>query len=209
MPAGPAARSSITLVGRLACVGALALLFSASAAPLEIMSRTTWKAKVPDAKLMKQQEPRSIVIHHTSVRQQPNVSLERKMQGLQSFSRVPGKVGNNPKPAWGDVPYHFYVDARGRVAEGRDINFAGDSNTKYDLKDRIQVVLEGDFEREEPSAQQLAALQELLTMLSAKYKIPAKKITGHNDHAATDCPGTNLKRHFQNLRKAVAAAAPK
>lgn len=206
MPAGSAARSSITLFGRLACAGALALLFSASAAPLEIMSRTTWKAKVPDAKLMKQQEPRSIVIHHTSVRQQPNVSLERKMQGLQSFSRVPGKVGNNPKPAWGDVPYHFYVDARGRVAEGRDVNFAGDSNTKYDLKDRIQVVLEGDFEREEPSAQQLAALQELLTMLSAKYKISPQRITGHNDHAATDCPGKNLKRHFQNLRKGIAAA---
>lgn len=209
MPAGSAARSSITLAGRLACVGALALLFSASAAPLEIVSRTAWKAKVPDAKLMKQQEPRSIVIHHTSVRQQPNVSLERKMQGLQSFSRVPGKVGNNPKPAWGDVPYHFYVDARGRVAEGRDVNFAGDSNTKYDLKDRIQVVLEGDFEREEPSAQQLAALQELLTMLSAKYKISPQRITGHNDHAATDCPGKNLKRHFQNLRKGIAAAAPK
>lgn len=168
MPTGSAARSSITLVARAACIGALALLFSASAAPLEIVSRTAWKAKAPDAKLMKQQEPRSIVIHHTSVRQQPNVSLERKMQGLQSFSRVPGKVGNNPKPAWGDVPYHFYVDARGRVAEGRDVNLAGDSNTKYDLKDRIQVVLEGDFEREEPSAQQLAALQELLTMLSAK-----------------------------------------
>jgi len=209
MPVGSAARTPITLVARVACVGVLALLFSVSAAPLEIVPRATWKAKVPDAKLMKQQEPRSIVIHHTSVRQQPNVSLERKMQGLQSFSRAPGKVGNNSKPAWGDVPYHFYVDARGRIAEGRDLNFAGDSNTKYDLKDRIQVVLEGDFEREEPSVQQLAALQELLTMLSGKYKIPPQKITGHNDHAATDCPGKNLKRHFQNLRKAVAAAASK
>ena len=126
------------------------------------------------------------------------------MQGLQSFSRAPGKVGNNPKPAWGDVPYHFYIDAHGRVAQGRDINFAGDSNTKYDVKDRIQVVLEGHFDQEEPGARQLAALQQLLIKLSADYNIPPNRITGHNDHVPTDCPGKNLKRHFQDLRKAMA-----
>jgi hypothetical protein len=77
---------------------------TARSEPPEIMSRAAWKAKPADVTLMKRQIPRSIVIHHTSVRQQRNIPLERKMQGLQSFSIKHGRVGSVFKPPWGDVP---------------------------------------------------------------------------------------------------------
>ncbi len=180
---------------------------AADSAALEILPRVGWKAKPGITKLMKSQTPREIIIHHTSVKQQPKISLERKMRGLQGFSQRTGKVGKRKKPAWGDVPYHYYIGVSGRIAEGRNINYAGDTNTRYSTKDRVQVVLEGYFDKEKPNASQLGSLKALTVWLSKKYNVPADKITGHNDHASTDCPGKHLKVHLPAIRTAVTNAA--
>jgi hypothetical protein len=190
---------------------ALAVAFAAHAqrgAAPEIVPRSAWGAKPADTALMKPQTPREIVIHHTSVRQQPKLSLERKLRGLQGFSQTPGTVNARPKPAWGDVPYHFYVDAAGRIGEGRDIGYAGDTNTRYSTANRIQIVLEGNFDTEEPSPAQLRALDKLVVWLAAKYRVPPDRISGHSDHVATSCPGRNLKSYLPVLRTRVAKASP-
>ena len=196
----------------MVCQGLIALsLLSAFAgnalaadAP-EIVSRSAWKAKPGLTQLMKSQKPREIVIHHTAVRQQPKISLERKMRGLQGFSQRAGKVGKRKKPAWGDVPYHFYIGVSGRIAEGRDINMAGDTNTNYSVNDSIQVVVEGSFDKEKPNARQLKALQRLTLWLAYRYKISSNLISGHNDHTPTSCPGKHLKVHLPAIRTAIAA----
>lgn len=159
----------------------------------EIVSRQTWGAGPPDLSLMTKQAPHGVVIHHTSVRQQPKRTLEQKLRGLQQFSQTPGQVGRKRKPAWGDVPYHYYIDAAGRIGEGRDIGYAGDTNTAYDPQDKVQIAAEGDFETEQPTAAQLQALRRLLAWLVEKYAIRPETITSHNDFAQTDCPGKNLK----------------
>jgi len=69
---------------------------------------------------------------------------------------------------------------------------------------RIQVVLEGHFDKERPSSRQIASLRKLITWLTEKYRISGAKITGHNDHAATDCPGRHLKKLLPELRKSAA-----
>jgi len=68
-------------------------------------------------------------------------------------------------------------------------------------------VLEGFFEKEKPNEKQLTALTSLTLWLTRKYNIAASKITGHNDHASTDCPGKNLKVHLPALREKAGAAA--
>ena len=96
--------------------------------------------------------------------------LEAKMQGLQRFSQNKEKLADGrTKPAWPDVPYHFYIAVDGRIAEGRSITAVGDTNTGYDPSGFIQVVVEGNFETEKPSALQQAALTDLLQSLKAKY----------------------------------------
>lgn len=162
-------------------------------APPEIVTRAAWGAKPADASLMAGQTPKAIVVHHTSSKQQPRLTLEKKLLNLQSFSQKPGRVENRPKKTWGDVPYHFYIDGSGRIGEGRDIRYAGDTNTGYDTKDKIQIVLEGNFEQERPSEAQLRSLTQLLDWLTSSYGIARNEIYGHGDLAATDCPGASLK----------------
>jgi len=104
------------------------------------------------------------------------------------------------------VPYHFYIDVSGRIGEGRDLSFAGDTNTDYDSGDKIQIVVEGNFEREEPSVGQRESLTRLVVWLAAERGITADKIDGHNDFAATDCPGKTLKAMLPELRDRVSRA---
>jgi hypothetical protein len=199
-------RATGLAVAALGAAAASLALAQDGAAP-DIVPRSGWGAKPAKTEMMKPQTPREIVIHHTSVKQQPKLSLERKLRGLQGFSQNPGTVNGRPKVAWGDMPYHFYIDSAGRIGEGRDVGYAGDTNTRYSTANRIQIVLEGHFDKEEPSPAQLQALDKLVVWLARKYRVPAGKISGHNDHVSTDCPGKHLKSYLPTLRDKVAKAS--
>jgi hypothetical protein len=168
-----------------------------------IVSRAEWKAKAPGPG-MEPQTVTGIILHHTGVRKNPKVSLENKMRGLQSFSQHQGQVSpGHWKPAWPDVPYHFYVDAAGRIAEGRDVSFAGDTNTNYKTTGFIQIAVEGDFEKETPGEEQLNALRELLPWLLFWNGFAVENVSMHMDHAQTDCPGKNFKMVLPGLLSQV------
>jgi hypothetical protein len=157
-----------------------------------ILSRQDWQAK-PPLPGMKPQSVIGVILHHTGVAKNRSISLQAKMQNLQSFSQRPGLVSpNHSKPSWPDVPYHFYVGATGQIAEGRDVNFAGDTNTGYDTSGYIQIAIEGDFEKEKPDSNQLNAVRKLLAWILISHSLPSGSITVHKDHAPTDCPGRNF-----------------
>ena len=168
-----------------------------------IVSRQEWKAKAAVGEV-KQHTLRFITIHHTATLQKKAVDIAKKMQGLQNFSQNEGRLDSGKiKPAWFDVPYHFYIAADGTIAEGRELKFIGDTNTDYDPTGHALIVLEGNFETEQPSAEQQKSLRELATWLAVQYKIPADEIKAHNDYASTACPGKNLKQWLPELREKV------
>lgn len=170
--------------------------------PPAVVARDQWRAAPHNPALMKTQTISGIIIHHTDTAQAPQRPLEEKLRNLQSFSQRPGTLSGTgkAKPAWGDLPYHYYIDVRGRIGEGRRLEFAGDTNTGYKTQGYVQIVLEGKFEKEKPTVQQLSALDELVAWLVRSQKIKPSAITSHNDHAASDCPGKNLKPHIELLR---------
>lgn len=164
-----------------------------------MLSREAWQAK-PPALAMTAQKPVAILVHHTGSAMKIKTTLAAKMRGLQRFSQAKEKLADGrTKPAWPDVPYHFYIAADGNVAEGRSITAVGDTNTGYDPTGYIQVVVEGNFETENPTASQLASLTSLLGWLKQNYNVTPSAIQAHNDKAQTACPGKNLSAKLSGI----------
>ena len=168
-----------------------------------ILSRQDWKAKAPRGE-GKEHTIHCITIHHTGVPQKAGTTIEKKLQGLQNYSQNESRLASGKlKPAWLDVPYHFYVSVDGKIAEGRPIKFVSDTNTEYDPTNHATVVVEGNFENEQPTAEQQTALQALVAWLSVEYNVPDSRVKAHNDYARTACPGVNLKKSLPSLREKV------
>lgn len=169
----------------------------------KIISRKKWKAKDPIGKVQGH-TIRSITIHHTATLQNEKLAIEKKMQNLQNFSQNESRLASGKlKPVWFDVPYHYYIASDGKIAEGREIKFVGDTNTEYDPKGHALIVLEGNFETEQPTSKQQESLQKLAVWLALKWKVSASEIKAHNDYAATACPGENLKKLLPTFRQKI------
>lgn len=190
-------RSSLLLLALLATVS--------SAGAAEVMSRSEWGARKP-VLAMEKQTPRRITVHHTATRGKHGLSIVKKMTSLQAFSQARSKLADGrTKEAWADIPYHFYIAVDGKIAEGRPIGFVGDTNTKYDPTGHVTIVVEGNFENETPTAEELAALKDLIRDLSRQYGIPADRIGTHKDFAQTACPGKNLEGEVRRIAAELAA----
>ena len=169
-----------------------------------IVSREAWGAK-PRLAGAKSHVIKKITIHHTGVKSAPARSLEDKLRGLQTFSqRVDKLASGKEKPAWPDIPYHYYISYDGRIGEGREWFFAGDTNTEYDPTGHLLIVVEGEFGVEQPSEAELKSLRELTIWCAFKWRVPSTAIEGHDDHSKeTSCPGANLKPELPKLRALV------
>lgn len=168
-----------------------------------IVSREDWGAKPPVGE-GKKHSIKFITIHHTATKLRPDLSLETKLKNLQAFSQRDDKLASGKsKPAWFDIPYHYYISVDGRIGEGRQIEYAGDTNTEYDPTGHALIVLEGSFGTDEPTAEQIESLKKMVIWLSKTYKVKGDKLKGHNDFAKTGCPGANLKALFPELRRLI------
>ena len=176
--------------------------FAQEAKAPRLLDRVAWGAKAAKTDLMKPHKPYSIIVHHTGERQRPKTALTKKLQGLQGFAQGQRKMADGRVlPPWGDLPYRFYIGSDGAIGEGRDVNFAGDTNTNYNPVGHIQVVLEGNFEVEKPTPEQLEALKQVLAWQAARWKVPISTISVHRDHAQTACPGKNLLAELPGVLK--------
>ncbi len=170
---------------------------------LTFISREEWGAQPPILEMQPHTIER-ITIHHSAVLASPDMDPVKKMQGLQNFSQSNTVLGNGkPKPAWADVPYHFVIYPNGEVAEGRGPQFVGDTNTKYDPSGHLLINVEGNFEEQQPTEEQMEALIQLVTSASRHYQVEAEFIEGHRDFAQTACPGKNLWEKLEGLRERV------
>ncbi len=94
---------------------------------------------------------------------------------------------------WWDVPYHYLIDLDGNIYEGRDRDYAGDTNTSYDPAGAIHVAFIGNYSEQEPDQSQIEAVADLKAWVSAKYGIDTDRVVGHYNLTDTSCPGDNLQ----------------
>lgn len=132
-----------------------------------------------------------ITLHHAGVPFPKGKDIIQYMRNLQSWSRSEKK--------WIDLPYHYVIDLEGKIYEGRDIQYAGDTNTEYNPSGHALIEVVGNFEEVEPNQEQLDAVVKTMTWLAVKYNVPLDSIRSHRDYSAmTVCPGKNLYRYIQN-----------
>jgi N-acetylmuramoyl-L-alanine amidase len=177
---------------------------TASEAPYSYLNRAAWGARAP---LLggEAHNPTRIVLHHTATPINTGRTLTSKLRGLQRFSQSDAPLADGrTKPAWIDLPYHFYIGWDGTVGEARDPYLKADTNTAYDPTGCLQVCLEGNFEIEWPTVMQIATLETLIPRLAARFGITAPLVT-HKELTLTQCPGRNFDVALMRLRAAPLA----
>ncbi|TFW27487.1 peptidoglycan recognition protein family protein [Massilia horti] len=173
----------------------LALTHNASAQPLaeverRIVAVPDWGGTAADATLARKHTITHITLHHQGEPFKPGTDPVKYLRNLQSWSRT--------TKHWLDIPYHYVIDLDGRIYEGRNIAYAGDTNTEYDPLGHALIEVVGNFEDVEPNQKQLDAVVDLMAMLAAKYNVPLERIASHRDYSKqTVCPGANLYRYVQ------------
>lgn len=95
---------------------------------------------------------------------------------------------------WPDIPYHFKIDFAGRIYRGRELRFAGDTNTSYNPVGHALICLMGNYERQVPNQKQLGAVVHLCAWLCKSFGVAPSRIKGHKDYARTLCPGKKFYR---------------
>ena len=142
-----------------------------------------------------------VTLHHTGSTEplHPHDDPTEKLRGLQSW----GAAQRN----WWDVPYHFLLDLEGRIYEGRDWRYMGETNTSYDPGGHFLISVIGNYEKQEPTEAQISAIADLMAWAIAEFELPLDRIGGHYNYATTGCPGQYLRRYLEDgtLRRMVEA----
>lgn len=165
------------------------LIFHSCQSSMRVIPAREWGATAPSFTLPEHKIER-ITIHHSGVIFKNDQDPIAYLKHLQEWSRK--------EKGWMDIPYHYLIAPDGRIFEGRDIKYPGDTNTTYDPRGHALICVLGNFEEQQPTSKQLAALAWLSAKLSQQYHVPLERIKGHKDYAETLCPGKNLYRYLQN-----------
>jgi hypothetical protein len=141
-----------------------------------------------------------VTLHHTGSAEplRPTDDPVAKLRGLQSW----GAAERN----WWDVPYHFLIDLEGRIYEGRDYRYMGETNTTYDPAGHFLISVIGNYERQEATPAQVEAIADLMAWALGKHNLPLDRIGGHYNYASTGCPGSQLRKYLEDgtFRRKVA-----
>lgn len=160
-----------------------------------VVAREEWGARPAETSRMVAHTIDRLTVHHAGIG--PTASGSALMR-IHQASHMDGQ-------GWPDLAYHIVIGVDGTVYEGRDPRYRGDTATTYDTDGHFQVMLEGNFELEEPTSAQIESLTAVLAWASEQYGVSPSTIAGHGDHAATACPGRHLEDdiHSGALERAV------
>lgn len=133
-----------------------------------------------------------VTLHHTGDSRPllPGDDPVQRLRNLQSW----GARDRN----WWDVPYHFLMDLKGTIYEGRDYHFMGETNTSYNPGGHFLISIIGNYERQEPTQAQLNAIADMMAWAVQEADVSLERIGGHYNYAQTGCPGKNLRKYLED-----------
>lgn len=99
---------------------------------------------------------------------------------------------------WADIAYHFLIAPDGTIYEGRDFRVRGTHTEEFNTG-QVGIALIGNFDGEDPSPEQVQALESLVASLSESIGIGC--LGQHNHFNSTACPGDHLGKVVGSLRE--------
>ena len=161
-----------------------------------VIRRSAWaRAPIHLARLRAADPYTRITLHHTGTQVLRATTPHLVAQEISNVQ------GAHLSQHYGDIAYHLIVDYAGRVWEGRSLAYEG-AHTLNGNEGNIGVMLLGNFEKQDPSAAQLATQANLVALLRRQYRIRASHVYGHRDLSPTVCPGGRLYPYVTQLRHA-------
>ncbi len=152
-------------------------------------------------------EIKLLVVHHTAQ------DMTVKRTGIDRMRALYAYHAQNR--GWGDIGYHYVIDDRGQIYEGKaGGDFVVGGHAYCNNASTIGIALMGNFDLGPPTRDQTESLQWLLAKLSGRYEInltdtltvrgkrlPA--VVGHRNLLSTDCPGLYLFGALDQIREHV------
>lgn len=128
-----------------------------------------------------------IIVHHDAEWRGADYDSVSRYQSQASYHISSGEDG---------LQYHYKIDNVGEVFQCRDLTDTLWHCGNYPVnRTSIAICVDGNFQDQMPTKEQFIALKNLLDDLCTKHpEFPAdeSQVFGHQEVAATACPGNNL-----------------
>ena len=167
-----------------------------SAAPVKAIPRSSWASSNPVASRLNPMNGVSrITVHHEGWT--PVWFADQRTTAARLDADRNTHVRDR---GWGDIGYHFMIDRAGRLWEGRSLRFQG-AHVKDNNEHNVGVMVLGNFDRQDPTEAQLAALRATVSQLMRHYRVPLNRVYTHQELMSTACPGRALQPRMVSLRR--------
>ena len=154
----------------------------------EIISPGLWTSDLPTGRFASHSPDSILVFDEKVVTQSGSQSLlHLRQRQIQSMN----------EKKWGEIPFHYYIDSRGVLYEGRPVDHQAPSlRHNHDPRGQIYVAFINDFDRYAPSKDEMETLVHLLCWLCNKYSIPVDRIEAIREGDPNQSAGKRLQAYF-------------
>jgi len=172
---------------------------SEAALPVRAIPRTAWAKDrpIPD-RLNPMNGVNRLTVHHEGWTPFWTTDTRATAERLELIRR-----SHLERMRAGDIGYHLIIDRAGRVWAGRPLGYQG-AHVKNHNEHNIGVMLLGNFDKQRPTDDQLATLRNTLRSFAGAYRLPPSRVRSHQELNPTRCPGANLQRRMDALRRELA-----
>lgn len=138
---------------------------------------------------------RQITIHHEGWKPVTFTDAPSTFDRIEQIRQV-----HTRDRGWSDIGYHYVIDRAGRVIEGRNAAYQG-AHVSENNPHNLGVLVLGNFDRQRPTAEQLAALSRFTKALTTVQHVAAARVRTHRELKPTECPGRFLQTSVEQLRR--------
>ncbi len=195
IPSDPIARSQTPSPIIPSHTPAISAHLPLSAIPSFVIARSKWTSSSPKRWLADPMTKiKRITVHHDAIMPVPSGSYADSLRRMNLIRK--GHLARG----WADIGYHFAIDPKGRIWQGRPLELQG-AHVKYNNPGNLGVVVFGNYEQIRPTQASLESVNRIVAYAMDRFGVPLTQVRTHQELRNTACPGRFLQEQM-NLTRA-------